>query len=580
MGGRDPGRLNAAELDERRRLSALDLVGLAAGGVIGSGWLLAGESVYRKAGAGPWSVGAWVVGGLVMLLIAAVMVELGITAPKTGGLIFLPLQAAGPLVATVVAAGLWTVYAMNPPSEAAAMVQGIGHWFPSLLRPGELDEGVRLPGSLTRSGGLVAVLFLTLIIGLNLLPLRKLIRFNLIVTVVKVVIPVLIVAWLASAELRPGTCPSVDTGRSDPSAVLSTVLGAGVLYAYTGYQAPLDFAGNVRQRGIGEKARLRIAVYGTLGGAFLLYTALQYVFDMHSAVFCPTSPDAPYTQFAKAAGIGWLVLLIRIDALLSPMGAGVVFTHALTREVAALGRAHLTHRGLQTARRASFRFAGRVVDAYWMILLVNLAIGTAALVAVQGNWEELVALNSVPFMMVYAMPGVVLVALGRLLGFHGARAMAHRILGWCAFVVIAVVVEEAGWAKVWRGMAAVGIGSVLLLVLPLLARADLPFAGPLLRRYDARAHAQRLLVSGDPAVPPVLLFLGHLAMLVLCALLDDVTNGGHAGVGTVLAALSAAVVFPLLVRAARRYMDEVPPTLPDWRAGEAPVEPVVSAATR
>jgi amino acid transporter len=393
---------------------------------------------------------------------------------------------------------------------------------------------------------------------------------------------VLLAAWLVSASVKPGSCVApAETGHNDPSAMLSAVLGAGVLYAYTGFQAPLDFAGNIRRRGIGEAARLRIAVYGTLGGAFLLYTVLQYVFNMRSTLFCPTtSPNAPYIQFAQAAGVGWLVLLIRIDALLSPLGAGVVFTHALTREVAALGRAHLTHRGLQTARRASFRFAGRVVDAYWMILLVNLAIGTVALVSVQGNWEELVALNSVPFMMVYAMPGVVLVALRPLLGFQGARAMAHRILGWCAFVAIAVVVEEAGWAKVWRGMAAVGIGSVLLLVLPLLARVDLPFAGPLLRRYDARAHAQRLLVRGDPAVPPVLLFLGHLAMLVLCALLDDVTNDGHAGAGTVLAALSAAVVFPLLVRAARRYMAEVPPTLPGRRAGEAVRESVVSPATR
>lgn len=592
-GERDPACENAAEVtDERRRLSTLDLVGLAAGGVVGSGWLLAAGQAYWATGRS--AVWAWVIGGALMLLIAAVMVELGIAVPKTGGLIFLPLQAAGPLVATVVAAGLWIVYAVNPASEAAAMVRGLAHWLPSLLQDGEAlkrisettESSVARPYDLSPTGWLCAVGFMALIMGLNLLPPRRLIRLNLFITVVKVVIPVLLIVFLGLAFFhgadtctspkeiwrfseQPGS-PAELRDHAGHLPLLSVVLGSGVIYAYIGFQAPLDFAGNVKRRGMGEAARLRWAVYGTLVGAFLLYTALQLVFARQCGRLGADILQSPYSQFAAAVGMTWLAWLIRLNAILSPMGSGIVFTHALTREVAALSRAHLTHRGLQTARRASFRFRGAEIDAYWMILLVNFAIGLAMLAVVGGNWEDLVALNSVPTMVVYAMPGVILVAL-KLPAFGTARRMVHLALAYTAFVAIAIVILEAGWDDVWQGMAAVATGSALLLGLPWLARLDLPYVGRLLRRYDARDHVTRFATPRDPAVRPVLLFLTHLVVLLVCTKLRDhmdhkpTTYDLVEQVTQLIAALSAAVVFPLLVRASRRYMAAVPPTLPTPR---------------
>lgn len=585
------------DLDEQRRLSTLDLVGLAAGGVVGSGWLLAAGQAHWASGRD--AVWAWVIGGALMLLIAAVMVELGIAVPKTGGLIFLPLQASGPLVATVVAAGLWIVYAVNPASEAAALVRGLAHWFPDLLANGSALEdvdgltaaGVERANDLSTTGTVWALGFMVLIVGLNMLSPRLLIRLNLWLTAVKVLVPVLIVvclAWAAVDAARgagaagaicspeqawylSGHAGSAETLRAEAGThpAMYVVLGGGVIYAYVGFQAPLDFAGNVKRRGMGEAARLRWAVYGTVVGAFALYTALQYVFGRHCHALAANLLDSPWAQFAAAASMTWLVWLVRIDAVLSPMGAGVVFTHALTREVAALSRAHLTHRGLQTARRASFRFRGGEIDAYWMILLVNLGIGLAVLAVVRGNWEELVALNSVPTMVVYAMPGVVLVSL-RLAHFGPGRRRFHLALAWAAFVATAVVMFAAGWADVWRGLAAVGIGSALLLGLPWLARHDLPLVGRRLMRYDAREHVSLFATPGDPAVRPVLLLLADLAVLVLCTLADDRTGGRWSGWFGAVVAVTAAVVFPLLVRASRRYMAQVPPMLPGPRAPGTP----------
>jgi len=117
---------SAEEKSERRRMSFYDLFFLAAGGVIGSGWLFG--AVQADQGTGSWAVLSWLIGGALMLVIVAVMVELSTVVPKTGGLTFLPLQSSGPLLATVVAAGVWVFYAVDPASEAVAMVRGLAAW--------------------------------------------------------------------------------------------------------------------------------------------------------------------------------------------------------------------------------------------------------------------------------------------------------------------------------------------------------------------------------------------------------------------------------------------------------------------
>ncbi|GAA2921700.1 hypothetical protein GCM10020221_17360 [Streptomyces thioluteus] len=107
-------------MGEARRLSVYDLVGLAVGCLIGSGWLFASLESRQLGFDALW---CWGLCGAMMVVLAAVMVELGTARPKTGGLIFLPLQSSGPLVATVMAAGLWIFYVTNGVSESVAITK-------------------------------------------------------------------------------------------------------------------------------------------------------------------------------------------------------------------------------------------------------------------------------------------------------------------------------------------------------------------------------------------------------------------------------------------------------------------------
>jgi len=539
--------------DEQRRLSVFHLVGLAAGGVIGSGWMLGANEAFGKAGSDAWL--AWLFGGLLMLLIAGVMVELGTAAPKTGGLIFLPLQSSGALVATVAAAGLWLVYTINLASEAVAMTRGLSWKVEGLLASSDSD-------GLTTKGWWYSLAFMVVISMVNLIAPRIFFRINSWLTVLKIVVPVLTVVLLIAAGFdRHGPGTGEHTPGMGPSAAMSAVVTSGVIYAYVGFQGPLDFAGNVKQRSPGEAARLRRAVFGTIVGSMILYIALQIVFTrFHDSGWSTAHmASSPYAHFANAVGLLWLGVLLNMNAVISPMGAGLVFTHALTREVAAFSRAHLTHRGLQTARKASLN---RRYDVYWLVLVVDFFVAAFVLWAMGGSWKTLVAVTGVLTLVVYAVPGVTLVALrAHLEGYSDRRRDAHEVLARASFALIALILYGAGWTSLWEGMVTLAVACALLLFLPSLARW-LPAFG---RIYDAKVHVTLFRdVRESPAAQAALWLLGHLAVLLsLTLLLGDSPIGFHQKLlGGFLAVATALVSFEGLVRASKRHMTGVPPMLP------------------
>jgi amino acid transporter len=565
---RQPGseRLGKTEDDdERRRLSAFHLIGLAAGGMIGSGWLMGAANAYREASSLAYV--AWFLCGLVMLVIAGVMVELGTAAPKTGGLIFLPLQSSGALVATLVAADLWIVYALNLASEAAAMTQGLSWKFDELVDGS--GESVTLKG-----WGLgCAVAFMMAISAVNLVAPWLFMRINSGLTVAKVVILVLTIWLLISWGLHDHASAAHRAHRfgKDLDAVMAAVTDGGMIFAYVGFQGPLDFAGNIKRRGIGEAARLRWAVFGTLIGSMILYILLQIVFDGHRTHGNPLSPDSPYVQFAIAAGMVGLVWLLRVGSVLSPMSAGLVFAHTLTREVAALSRAHLTHRGLQTARKSSLR---RRYDVYWLVLLVDLVVAVIALVALRGNWHTLVAINEVLTLVIYAIPSVVLVSLRDHLPGSPLRRKVRGILARTSFVLITLILCMAERSRLLQGMAALAIGSLLLLWLPVVARW-LPAFG---RIYDAKEHVKHFRNwRTNPAAGAAVCLIGYLAVLVPLNLLSQSSVAYGKLLAAILAVAMAFGAFEGLVSASKRHMAEVRPLLPT-PAVAAPV-PAANAAS-
>lgn len=573
----------AEEEADKRRMSFYGLFFLAAGGVIGSGWLLG--AAQANLGAGSWAVFSWLIGGALMLLIASVMVGLSSRQPKTGGLIFLPLQTSGPLLATVVAAGLWVFYAVNPASEATAMVRGIAQW---TAQPGLVSFH---SDRLTWEGIGLATFLIFLVTLVNLAGPRLFLHVNNALTIFKIAVPIVLVALLAYAEIRsPGRASPISSGHAgqashfDLVSVLTTVTSSGVIYAYLGFQGPLDFAGSVRRQGRwGDKSqtvRLRRAVYGTVCGSIFLYAALQFIviYLTHHGV-AVDGKTSPYTQFVQMVAPRWLAgpvnWALHLDTVLSPAGSALVFTYVLTREVAALSRAHLTHRGLQKRHcsvilvpgRWLRRRLGERLDVYWLILIIDFFLSGLALVCFGGRWVDLGAVTSILALAVYATPSVVLVALHRKNLLPTPLPGWRRALSMGAFVSIAVIFVLAGWDRLWPGMAALTVACVVLFALPVVTGGS--------RWYDATAYVSQ---SGDlrrsPAAKSAVILFGFFAVSALASLPNKYAWPTHP-LPQLASALPigvlAVITFRWLVSLSEKYMGDNPPTLPNMpKSSEEP----------
>ncbi|GAA2921708.1 hypothetical protein GCM10020221_17370 [Streptomyces thioluteus] len=184
------------------------------------------------------------------------------------------------------------------------------------------------------------------------------------------------------------------------------------------------------------------------------------------------------------------------------------------------------------------------------MLLVNFAIGTVLLIAVHGTWGTITSMNGILTLVVYAMPGVVLVVLSP--ECSRRRRMLRGILARAGFLAIALVLYWAEGDHLWYGMAALLAGVLLLLGLPALARSGLPVVGR--GAYDAKEQLTLLRQwRTNPAAGAAVLLLGYLAALTLLHSLTQ-TWVSDARVGTSLfVVVLAAVVFEGLVRLSRRH---------------------------
>jgi hypothetical protein len=247
----------------------------------------------------------------------------------------------------------------------------------------------------------------------------------------------------------------------------------------------------------------------------------------------------------------------------------MVFTYVLTREVAALSRAHLTHRGLQRSKNSVIRlpegFLWKVfdddrIDVYWRILLVDFAISLVMLLFTRGYWSDIQNIPTILALLVYATPSIALAALRRRQPglFPKGR---YALMAPVSFAALAVVFVVATGGVVLWGMGTLAIFCLVLFGLPVVA--------PMARWYDARAHVRefgKLRTNTGAQLAGIL--GGYFGLLTIAEVVRRVWPS-RAGLGWDIAGLAGVVAISLiafrwLVRLSVTYMalPNQPPLLP------------------
>ena len=445
--GSDPAGPVGEDRHLRKSIGFWQLTAISFSGVIGSGWLLA--ALYAAQAAGPEALVTWVVGGAALLLIALVMVELGASRPESGGLVRWPFYTSGRLVATLVGWGIWIAYATNPPSESAAVLQYLSQHV----------SGIYSGSSLTALGILIAAGMMAVFVALNWFGVRLFANVNGAVTVAKFVVPVLTVILLFASGFHRGNYTG--HGGFAPygiSAGLSAIATAGIIYAYTGFQGPIDLSGEARN----PRRDVPWAVVAGLVGSTLVYLALQAVFigvmPAHELVrgWSGINLSSPFAQLAVMVNLTWLSWVLYADAIVSPSGSALTFTATSARESYAM------------AKNRFLPAAAAKVDRRWGVphraLLINFVIGLAFLLPFQ-SWHSIVAATSELGLFAYSITAVAQAAF--------RRADPGRAAGWIpgvrflapvSFVIATLILYWATWQELRIALPVLLIGAVVYAV--------------------------------------------------------------------------------------------------------------------
>lgn len=143
-------------------------------------------------------------------------------------------------------------------------------------------------------------------------------------TVAKFVVPAItVIALFASGFHGPNFSAHGGFAPYGWAPGLSAIATAGIIYAYTGFQGPIDMSGEARN----ARRDVPRAVVSSLVFSAVLYILLQVVFlgavpgadlvhGWHGVNF-----SSPYAQLAVAVNLTWLSWVVYADAIGSPAGA-------------------------------------------------------------------------------------------------------------------------------------------------------------------------------------------------------------------------------------------------------------------
>src|SRR5258708_6290116 len=176
-----PGAMPAgAEHHLHRAVSLRGLAMISIGSIIGSGWLLGALTAAKVAGAA--SLVSWVLGGLVLALLALVHAELGSTYPVSGGASRFPYMIFGALGGFPGGWMAWIQAVTIAPIEVEATLGSLNSQYSSL---GLLNGN----GTLDSKGIGIGAGFLLIFTIINILGVRWLAETNTIATYWKIAIP-------------------------------------------------------------------------------------------------------------------------------------------------------------------------------------------------------------------------------------------------------------------------------------------------------------------------------------------------------------------------------------------------------
>jgi len=369
------------------------------GSIIGSGWLF---GAWRAAKiAGPAAVCAWIIGAVVILAIALTYAELGAMFPESGGMVRYARYSHGALVGFISAWANWIAIVSVIPIEAEASIQYMSTW------PYGWAHALYVGGSLTPTGLGLAALLVIVYFLLNYWGVRLFARANTAITIFKFIIPGLtIIGLLMSSFHTENFGTSTTFAPFGWSAVFTAVATSGIVFAFNGFQSPVNLAGEARN----PTKSVPFAVIGSILIALVIYVLLQIAYigavdPAHVAQGWKSFDfKSPFAELAIALNLNWLAFLLYVDAFVSPSGTGTTYMATTSRMIYAMERNNTMPKIFGSVHP----LFGVPRNAMWFNLLISFIF-----MFFFRGWSALAAVISVATVISYLTGPISLMALKR-----------------------------------------------------------------------------------------------------------------------------------------------------------------------
>jgi amino acid transporter len=455
MASSAPGASPTGEYHLQRKVGLRALTMVSIGSIIGSGWLLGAITASEHAGAA--SSVSWLLGGLVLALLALVHAELGSTYPVSGGTARFPFMVFGGLGGFT---GGWMAFLQAvtiAPIEVEASLTYLNAKFTGL---NIIYTAGPSTGSLNGKGILIGTGFMLVFTIINILGVRWLAETNAIATYWKILIPTITIFGLLFTVFHSHNFTAGGGFMPFGFHGVFSALPYGIIFALEGFEQAIQVGGESEnpQRNI-PRAVIFSMIIGTV--IYLLLEvafvgALNPVNLIHgwSNPIPGAGAFGPYYTLATQAGLGWLATLLIIDSVISPAGTGLVYLGTSSRISYGLGR------NGYFPRRVVSRVDRRGVP-FWSIAIC-FVIGLLTFLPFP-SWAGLVALITSATVLMYAMAPLALAGLRR---SDPDRPRAYR-LPWAnvlcplAFVFANCIVYFAGWSNVFWLYVLIVVGFIL-----------------------------------------------------------------------------------------------------------------------
>jgi amino acid transporter len=426
------------------------------GSIIGSGWLLGALHASEVAGAA--SSVSWLIGGLVLALLALVHAELGSTYPVSGGTARFPFMVFGGLGGFT---GGWMAFLQAvtiAPIEVEASLGYINARFHGLgwvYTSGTLGTA----GALTPKGIGVGAAFMLVFTIFNILGVKWLAETNAIATYWKILIPTITIFGLLFTVFHSSNFSAGGGFMPYGFHGVFAALPLGIIFALEGFEQAIQVGGESEN----PQRNIPRAVIGAMIIGTVIYLLLEVAFvgalNPANIVHNWTNPittsaaAGPYYALASQAGLGWLATLLLIDAVISPAGTGLVYLGTSSRISYGLGRNGYFPRIISYISRRGVPI--------WSIAIC-FVIGMLTFLPFP-SWVALVALVTSATVLMYAMAPLSLAGLRK---NDPDRPRAYKlpfasVLCPLSFVFANCIVYFAGWSNIFWLYVLVVIGMLI-----------------------------------------------------------------------------------------------------------------------